>query len=89
MSDEEGSKLWAEVQKARDDELVARWQHFYSLALRMISHDGQDSYSSADVQHFAEMLLLLDIARGNASGIGYTRFRARYAGNYGGGEEKP
>jgi hypothetical protein len=64
--------------KQRDDELVARWQHFYRLAVRMISHDGQESYSPVDVQHFAEMLLLLDIARGSS----YSRFRSRYAGNF-------
>ncbi len=35
------------------------------------------SYDPAEVRHLAEMLLLLDIARGSPAG----RFRSRYAGN--------
>jgi hypothetical protein len=71
-----------EAQKMRDDALVARWQHYHDLAYRMLVGDGtaaQSCFDPVEVRHFAEMLLLLDIAR---SGSGFTRFTSRYAGNY-------
>jgi hypothetical protein len=41
--------------------------------------DERGAFDGAAVRHMAEMLLLLDIARGN---VGFSRFRARYAGSY-------
>jgi len=69
-------------QKIYEDGLVAKAQRFELLARRILSHDAEtpgfsDDVSSADVRHLAEMLLLLDIARGSS----FTRFRSRYAGN--------
>jgi hypothetical protein len=81
MADEPLSKTWeekeAEARKLLDDELVTRWQHYHHVAWRMISQEGRESYDPVEVRHFAEMLLLLDIARG---GDAFSRFRARYGG---------
>jgi len=67
-------------QKMNDDALVARWQHFEGLAMRMLAIPGDErgAFDAAAVRHLAEMLLLLDIARGGNS---FTRFRSRYGGN--------
>jgi len=69
-------------QKIYEDGLVAKALRFEALALRILSHDGEKAglsdYDSADVRHLAEMLLLVDIARG---GMSFTRFRSRYAGS--------
>jgi hypothetical protein len=69
-------------QKIYEDGLVAKALRFEHLARRILSHGIEmpgfaDDVSPADVRHLAEMLLLLDIARGNS----FTRFRSRYAGN--------
>jgi len=81
-AESEAAKKWVEdTQKMLDDELVARWRHFEDLAYRMLVGDPQSTqpvqYDPREVRHLAEMLLLLDIARGSTN-----RFRARYAGNY-------
>jgi hypothetical protein len=65
--------------KKLDDDLVSRFFHFEELAKRILSHDGRTAYQREEVNHMAQMLLLLDIARG---GSGWNRFRSRYAGNY-------
>jgi hypothetical protein len=70
-------------QKMYEDGLVAKAIRFERLARRILSRDVElppgfsDDFSPADVRHLAEMLLLLDIARGSS----FTRFRSRYAGN--------
>ena len=76
---EEAEKALA---KQRDEELVEKYRHFQALAFRMVVGDPQPgetfSFDEKEVRHMAEMLLLLDIARGS----NWSRFRSRYAGNY-------
>jgi hypothetical protein len=83
MSDDEEKQIQDPAQnfleaerKARDDEIVEKYRHFESLAWRILGDDGKRGCDPADVQHMAEMMLLLDIARGAP----FRRFRSRYSG---------
>ena len=79
---ESAEKLIEAARKARDDELVEKYRHFQALAFRMLVGDPKQgetfSFDEKEVRHMAEMLLLLDIARGEP----VVRFRARYGKYY-------
>jgi hypothetical protein len=80
--DEQKPELLGEdFTKKLDDDLVSRFYHFEELAVRILSHDGKTAYQQDEVNHMAEMLLLLDIAT-HPRQISFSRFRARYAGSY-------
>jgi hypothetical protein len=86
----EAAQRFVEIaRKARDDELIEKYRHFQALAFRMLVGDPQPgetfSFDEKEVRHMAEMLLLLDIARGEP----VYRFRSRYGRYYQDGEEKP
>jgi hypothetical protein len=74
-------KFLEAAQKARDDEIVEKYRHFQALAFRILvgeitSQEKPSALMSGEVRHMAQMLLLLDIARGEP----FRRFRSRYTG---------
>jgi hypothetical protein len=76
---EEALRRW---EKERDDALVGRYLHFEDLAVRMLSHEGKRVADPAEVRHMALILLLGMDSPGGLLGMGFHRFRSRYAGSY-------
>lgn len=88
-AEEELKAAQERAQKIHDDLLIERYRRYQQIAFRMIVGELKKptpghpvmlpSYDEGEVRHMAEMLLLLDIASGATS---FSRFRARYGGNY-------